>query len=166
MRRLKYTLWIALLFLVQTVIINDLRAFSVRPDIILPFVILSALKEDSFKVSAVLSIVCAVLAGALCGKNFSFAVLFYTYTGAIVFNSKRKSRYMPTLLRYFLWIATAAVISEAISYLILYKSLQWFLKAFILYMIPSVIYTLIASAFLYPVITSTLYKNSTKKHLI
>ena len=122
MRRLKYTLWIALLFLVQTVIINDLRAFSVRPDIILPFVILSALKEDSFKVSAVLSIVCAVLAGALCGKNFSFAVLFYTYTGAIVFNSKRNSRYMPTLLRYFLWIATAAVISEAISYLILYKS--------------------------------------------
>ena len=166
MRRLKHTLWIALLFLVQTVIINDLRAFSVRPDIILPFVVLSALKEDSFKVASVLSVVCAVLAGALCGKNFPFAVLFYTYTGAIVFNTKRRSRYMPTLLRYFLWVGAAALISETVSYLILYKSLQWFLKAFILYMIPSVIYTLITSAILYPIIVSTLYKTGIKKHLI
>lgn len=166
MRTFKYTVWIIVLFLIQTVLINDIRLLSVRPDIILPFVVAVAIREDSFKASTVVSIVCAVLTGALCGKNFSFAVLFYTYLSALVFNLRKSPRYMPELVRFILWVIPGALVSDAVSYLLLYKSLDWFLKAFIVYMIPSAIYTLVAAMVLYPIINATLYKRSAKKQLI
>ena len=166
MRVFKYSVWIAVLFLVQTVLINDIRIYSMCPDIILPFVIVSAIKEDSFKLSTAVGIVCAVISGALCGKNFYFAVLFYTYTSALVFNLRRHPRYMPDFVRYILWVFFASLVSEIISYLILYMSFDWFLKAFILYMLPSALYTLAASLVIYPLANAALYKSNVKRTLI
>lgn len=163
MKIFKYTLWIVVLLLLQTVVVNDIRIMSLRPDIILPFVVISAMREDSFKAATVVSIVCAVLVGALCGRNFSFSVLFYTYLAAIVFNTRRYLRHMPDFVRYIIRVIPAAIISEAVSYLILYMSFDWFLKAFILYMLPSALYTVAVSALLYPVFSITLYGSGDRR---
>lgn len=166
MRVFKYTVWIIMLFLVQTVFINDIRIGALRPDIILPFIVAVSIKEDSFKTATGITIACAFLAGALCGKNFAFAVIFYTYTAAVVFAMRRKPAHMIAFLRYVLWVIIAALLSESISYLILYMSFDWFLKAVILYILPSALYTLLAAIVIYPIINITLYPQGRGKKLL
>lgn len=157
MKIFKYTVWIFLLFLVQTVVLNYIAPFGFRPDLILPFIAAAAIKEDTFKEATVVSIVCAVLAGALSGKNFSFCVLFYTYAGAIIFNMRRHPRYMPDTLRFLIWVFPAALVSESVSYILLYSSIKWFMNAFIFHMLPTAFITTAAGLLIYYLASSTLF---------
>ena len=167
MKIFKYAVWIIVLFLIQTVIANEIQIMSLCPDVILPFLVLTALREDSFKTSTAVAIVCAVMSGALCGRNFTFVVLFYTYVSAIVFNMRKFMGMVPDFMRYLLWTFMAGTVSEIISYLILYMSFKWFLKGLILYMIPAALYTTVIAAVLYPLMRSTLYgQGNGKKQLI
>lgn len=157
MKIFKYAVWIILLFLFQTVVMNYITPFGFRPDLILPFVAAAAIKEDSFKSATIVSIVCAVLAGALNGKNFSFCVLFYTYAGAMIFNMRRHPRYMPDFLRFLMWIIPAALVSEAISYLLLYSSVKWFVSAFIFHMLPAAGMTVLFGMVIYFLVSKTMF---------
>ena len=158
MKAFKYVVWVLLLFLVQTVVMNYITPFGFRADIILPFVIVVAIKEDKFRLSTTVSIVCAAMAGALCGKNFSFCVLFYTYAGALVFNMRKYPAYMPDFVRYILWIVPGAFVSEIISYLLLYASLERFVKTFAFHMLPAALITIVGSLIIYPLANATLYR--------
>ena len=146
-----------MIFLSQTVVLNYIAPFGFRPDLILPFVAAAAIKEDTFKDATVVSIVCAVLAGALSGKNFSFCVLFYTYAGALIFNMRRRPRYMPDTLRFLIWVLPAALISEAVSYLLLYTSTKWFMNAFIFHMLPTAFITTAVGMVIYFLASKTLF---------
>lgn len=157
MKIFKYIVWIFLLFLLQTVVMNYIAPFGFRPDLILPFVAATAIKEDSFKNATIVSIVCAVLAGALSGKNFSFCVLFYTYEGAMIFNMRRRPRYMPDFLRFLMWVVPASLISEIISYLLLYSSVKWFVNAFIFHVLPTAGMTVLFGAVIYFCVSKTLF---------
>ena len=157
MKIFKYVVWIILLFLLQTVVMNYIAPFGFRPDLILSFVAVAAIKEDSFKSATIVSIVCAVLAGALCGKNFSFCVLFYTYAGAIVFNMRRRPRYMPDFLRFLMWVILASLISETVSYLLLYSSVKWFVSAFVFHILPAAGMTALFGALIYFFVSKTMF---------
>ena len=143
--------------MIQTVVLNYIAPYGFRPDLILPFVAVAAIKEDTFKESTVVSVVCAVLAGALLGKNFSFCVLFYTYAGALIFNMRRHPRYMSDALRFLIWVFPAALISEAVSYLLLYKSINWFMSAFIFHMLPTAFITTAVGMAIYFIVSRTLF---------
>ena len=157
MKIFKYVVWIIVLFLLQTVVMNYIAPFGFRPDLILPFIAVSSIKEDSFKSAAIVSIVCAVLAGALCGKNFSFCVLFYTYAGTMIFNMRRRPRYIPDFLRFLMWVIPASIISESISYLLLYSSVKWFVNAFIFHIIPAAVITALSGAVVYFFVSKTIF---------
>ncbi|MDO5398081.1 MAG: hypothetical protein Q4G33_09120 [bacterium] len=157
MKIFKYTVWIFLLFLLQTVVMNYIAPFGFRPDLILPFVAAAAIKEDSFKSATIVSVVCAAAAGALSGKNFSFCVLFYTYAGAMIFNMRRRPRYMPDFLRFLMWVVPTSIISEAVSYLLLYSSVKWFASAFVFHMLPTAGMTALFGAIIYFFVSKTLF---------
>ncbi len=158
MKAFKYTVWIILLFIIQTVVMNYITPLGLHMDIVLPFVIVTAVREDNFRFSTAVSIICAVAAGALCGRNFSFCVLFYTYLGTVVFNMRKQPHYMPDFARCLMWTVPAVLISEIISYLLLYHSFGWLATAFLYRMLPSVVYTIIGMIVLYPLMHLTLYK--------
>lgn len=157
MKVLKYVIWIFLLFLFQTVVLNFIAPFGLRPDLLLPFIVLTAIKEDTSKQSMIISIICAVMMGALSGKNFSFCVLFYTYVGAVVFGMRKNPRYMPEFARFLLWLFPLAAIGEGISYLLLYSSLKWFVKAFLTYILPTSLITTAAGMIIYFLASKTLF---------
>ena len=79
---------------------------------------------------------------------------------------RRKPAHMIAFLRYILWVIIATLLSESISYLILYMSFDWFLKAVILYILPSALYTLLAAIVIYPIINITLYPQGRGKKLL
>ena len=157
MKVLKYVIWIFLLFLLQTVSMNYIAPFGFRPDLILSFVVIVAIKEDTLKNSMLISIVCAVAAGALSGKNFSFCVLFYTYVGAVVFGTRKYPRYVPHLAKIPFWTFVSAIVGESVSYLLLYSSVKWFVKAFFVYILPTAFITTAAGMIIYFIASKTLF---------
>lgn len=159
MRAFKYTVWITVLFLVQTVVMGHISPGGIRADIILPFIAVSAIKENSFRMSTAVTIICAAAAGALCGRNFSLCVLFYTYFGALVFAMRRRPRYMPDFMRYIVWTVPAALISEVLSCLLLYSSLARTGNMFFERALPAAAVTVTAALIIYPLADFALYRN-------
>ena len=157
MKVLKYVIWIFLLFILQTVTLNYIAPFGFRPDLILPFVVIVAIKEDTLKNSMLISIICAVAAGALSGKNFSFCVLFYTYVGAVVFGMRNHPRYVPDLAKIPFWTFISAAVGESVSYLLLYSSVKWFVKAFFVHILPISLITTAVGMVLYFLASKTLF---------
>lgn len=150
MKLFKYTIWIIVMFLIQTVVLGHILPFGIHTDIILPFVAAVAIRERTFKVSMTVSVACAVLAGALCGKNFSFCVLFYTYLGAVVFGTRKYYVYMPERIKYMLWVIAALLLSEFLSFWLLYGFTNWIWTAVVSKILPSVICSVIIAALIYP----------------
>ena len=166
MKAFKYVIWVILLFLVQTAVLHYIVPFGCRADLILPFVVVVAIKEDSFRTASVVSIVCAVMAGALCGKNFSFCVLFYTYIAAAAFMARRFFSYVPGLLHMYIWVLPASVLSEVISFLLLYSSTKWLHGAFINHMIPAAFFTQIGAAIVYLIASAVLFRRKRGRGLL
>lgn len=165
MRNLKIIVWIVLLFLVQTVLVNYIKIAGARPDLILPFVLCVALMEDSFKRSVTISVVCAVLAASLCGRNFTLALLFYTYMSIIVFNMRTHPRYMPDFAKYMIYMFIGSVVLEGLSYIMLYSGVSGFGIVFLRVLVFTVLYDIAAALVIYPIVRKTVYK-SKKKQLI
>jgi len=140
--------------------------FGCRADLVLPFVVVVAIKEDTFRVTTIVSIVCAVLAGTLCGKNFSFCVLFYTYVGTAAFMARRYFSYVPDFLHMYIWVLPASVLSEVISFLLLYSSTKWLHGAFINHMIPAAFFTQIGAAIVFLIASATLFRRKRGRGLL
>lgn len=163
MKILKYAVWIVLIFLFQTVVANEIQIMAICPNFVLPFVVLVTVKEDDFWALTAVSIVCAVMAGALCAKSFFFDVLFYTYLSALVFNLRKRMRMMPDFMRYIIWILPAVAVSEIVGGMMTFTSFDIFNA----YLILAVVYTFGAALLLYPIASPLLYgQNKVKKQLI
>lgn len=163
MKILKYAVWIAIIFLFQTVIANEIQIMSVFPNVVLPFVVLVSVKEDDFRILTAVSVICAVISGALCAKSFCFDVLFYTYLSAFIFNLRKRTGRMPDFMRYIIWILPSALISEIAGGMLLSMSV-YILN---IYSIGAVCYTFCAALIMYPIASPLIYgRNKVKKQLI
>lgn len=163
MKILKYAVWIAVIFLFQTVVANEIKIMAIVPNVVLPFVVLVAVKEDDFWALTAVSAVCAVMAGALCAKSFFFEVLFYTYLSALVFNLRKRMRRMPDFMRYIIWILPSAAITEIAGGMMTFTSFD----IFNVYPVLAVLYTFAMALLLYPIASPLLYgRNKVKKQLI
>lgn len=166
MRKVKFIIWMLVIFLLQTVCANYFQINTVKPDFVLGFVICVVVMEDSFKTAMLISVLSGVLAGALCGRNFTFMVLLYTYSSVILFRLRKTPRYLNDIWKVLGYTAIITIIEEVISYLILYYSVAWFTEAFFTRMLPAVVYNVIVVLIMYLPAKKTLFKSDGKKKLL
>lgn len=111
MRNFKIFLWIFVIFLVQTVVLSPIHIFGAVPSAVLAFVMCVAILENEFRTAVIISGICAVVMGAIGGRNFTEITLFYAYSSIIVFAARnvrdmsvifRKRLYGPLLCRQYL----------------------------------------------------------------
>ena len=105
MRNFKIFLWIFVIFLVQTVVLSPIHIFGAVPSAVLAFVMCVAILENEFRTAVIISGICAVVMGAIGGRNFTEITLFYAYSSIIVRDMSvifRKRLYGPLLCRQYL----------------------------------------------------------------
>ena len=94
MRNFKIFLWIFVIFLVQTVVLSPIHIFGAVPSAVLAFVMCVAILENEFRTAVIISGICAVVMGAIGGRNFTEITLFYAYSSIIVFAARKRPRYV------------------------------------------------------------------------
>lgn len=161
MKTFKYSIWIFVLFLVQTVVMGHIMPFGLKADLVLAFVTVTAVREDSCRASTAVAVICAVMAAALSGRNFYFCLLFYTYLGLFTFAMRRRPRHLPPFWRYAAWIAPSAVVSEIICGAIGMPSASLAETVFIR-LLPAAAYTVVCAVLIYPIASATLFKAERK----
>ena len=70
MRNFKIFLWIFVIFLVQTVVLSPIHIFGAVPSAVLAFVMCVAILENEFRTAVIISGICAVVMGAIGGRNY------------------------------------------------------------------------------------------------
>ena len=166
MRNVKLVIWFFIIFILQTVAANYLKVQGVRPDFVLGFAMCIVVMENSFNAAMFMGILCGVLTGALCGKNFPCSVLVYTYSFIILLKLRKKAVNLPDIWKVLGYTAIITLIGETVSYLILYYSITYFTEAFLEMIIPAAIYNVVVALIIYPIAKRSLFKTEAKKKLI
>lgn len=162
MRNFKTAVWIFVMFLVQTVLMNYVKTAGARPDLVLPFIICAALMEDSFNRAMTVSGICALMAASLCGRNFNLALVFYMAAALFAFGLRNRPRYVPDFAKYIVCAVLGGAVLEALSYLLLYKGVgNLGVNAVAVYAV-TVVYDALAALILYPILRKTVYKPKTR----
>lgn len=165
MKNIKMAVWVFLLFIVQTVLINYIKIAGARPDLVLPFIVCVALMEDSYRSAMTVSLICAAAAASLCGRNFTLSLLFYAYTAVAVFNTR--PRRLPDFVKYLFYVLFGSLFLETASYIMLYSSFGGFAGAFVKTVIPVAVYDMAGALVMYPFMRRVVYgKNLKRKRLI
>ena len=103
MRNFKIFLWIFVIFLVQTVVLSPIHIFGAVPSAVLAFVMCVAILENEFRTAVIISGICAVVMGAIGGRNFTEITLFYAYSSIIVFAARKRPRYVGNFPKTIVW---------------------------------------------------------------
>ena len=146
MRNFKIFLWIFVIFLVQTVVLSPIHIFGAVPSAVLAFVMCVAILENEFRTAVIISGICAVVMGAIGGRNFTEITLFYAYSSIIVFAARKRPRYVGNFPKTIVWtFIMSAIFSDAL---------------------PTAVFNTVIAVILYPILKKTLYKEEKKKKLL
>ena len=118
MRNFKIFLWIFVIFLVQTVVLSPIHIFGAVPSAVLAFVMCVAILENEFRTAVIISGICAVVMGAIGGRNFTEITLFYAYSSIIVFAARKRPRYVGNFPKTIVWTFIMSAILEILLFVI------------------------------------------------
>ncbi len=164
MKNFKIFLWIFVIFLIQTVLLGHLHLFGAAPSIVLAYVVCVTIMENEFRTFAAVSIICAAVMGALCGRDFIITTLFYVYSSLIIFALRKKPLYLSNAVKAAVWTAAASAVLELL-YLLPGGStlgLHYILHS----VVPTVVFNTVLVLVLYPILKKTMYKEEKTKLLI
>ena len=171
MRNFKIFLWIFVIFLVQTVVLSPIHIFGAVPSAVLAFVMCVAILENEFRTAVIISGICAVVMGAIGGRNFTEITLFYAYSSIIVFAARKRPRYVgnfPNLALPSLLVTFLNFIMSAILEILLFVIREMTLDVSVIFSdaLPTAVFNTVIAVILYPILKKTLYKEEKKKKLL
>ncbi|MDD6483124.1 MAG: hypothetical protein PUF72_00915 [Clostridiales bacterium] len=164
MKNVKLGVWIFILAIIDTTVLNYARVMGAVPSLLFAFIVSAALLEDTFTASAVITMLCAAAAGALGGRSFAVVFILYSLCGIWVFNIRNKPRYTKNIIKALVHTALWGVISEAILYFTVLFNFN--LREIIASAVYPALYDMIAVLIIYPLLEASVYKNSASKKLI
>ena len=164
MRKLKVFLWMFIIFLIQTVIVSRIRFYGAVPSIVMAYAVSVMLLEEEFNSAASTAVLCAVSAGALCGRNFYVMTLYIFFVSLIVFALRRKPLYIAGFLKAIFY---TFVFSGALEILFFAMTNMTVTTDMLLYdaLTTAAVNTVFVIA-TYPLLKRTMYKKEEKKLLI
>lgn len=164
MRNFKIFLWIFVVFLIQTVILSSVHIFGAVPSVVLVFIMCVAVLENEFRTAIVINGICAVVMGALGGRNFTEITLFYAYSSIIVFSARKRPRYVGNFPKTIVWTFIMSAILEILLFIIREMTID--VSVLLNDALPTAVFNTIIALILYSILKKTLYKEEKKKLLI
>ena len=164
MRNFKIFLWIFVIFLVQTVVLSPIHIFGAVPSAVLAFVMCVAILENEFRTAVIISGICAVVMGAIGGRNFTEITLFYAYSSIIVFAARKRPRYVGNFPKTIVWTFIMSAILEILLFVIREMTLD--VSVIFSDALPTAVFNTVIAVILYPILKKTLYKEEKKKKLL
>ena len=137
MRNFKIFLWIFVIFLVQTVVLSPIHIFGAVPSAVLAFVMCVAILENEFRTAVIISGICAVVMGAIGGRNFPKTIVWTFIMSAIL-------EILLFVIRE-MTLDVSVIFSDAL---------------------PTAVFNTVIAVILYPILKKTLYKEEKKKKLL
>lgn len=164
MRNFKTILWLVIIFLLQTVVLSRVHFMGAVVSLVLPYIICVTMLENEFRRAVSVSVVCALAAGALCGRNFAVTVLFYVYAPMLIFVIRDKPLYIHQFFKTLFWTFISSGVLEIIYYAVRNMSLN---AGMLLYnALPTAVINTLFVLLVYPLLKKTMYKEKKKKLLI
>ena len=160
MRNFKIFLWIFVIFLVQTVVLSPIHIFGAVPSAVLAFVMCVAILENEFRTAVIISGICAVVMGAIGGRNFTEITLFYAYSSIIVFAARKRPRYVGNFPKTIVWTFIMSAILEILLFVIREMTLD--VSVIFSDALPTAVFNTVIAVILYPILKKTLYKEEKK----
>ena len=164
MRNFKIGVWIFCIFIVQTVILSGIHVFNAVPSLALPFVVCAALMEEDVVTTAVVSGICALIAGAFTGRSYIVTVLCIFYASVLVFVLKSKPLYVHRAVKAFVWTFILSGVMETIFRFIDVGSVT--VDILLYSALPYAAINTLFVIIIYPLLKRTMYKEDKEKLLI
>ena len=165
MKIFKTIVWIAILFILESVFVNIIDIRGAVPDLLTVFAAAYAARERRLTTSAYVIIVCGVLTGSIVGRSFPISVLEAAFAGTAMFVLKDRIRFVPV------WLKNAAVmlVTAAAAGFAEYFAACGFGDVFgaLAGVLSYTAYTLAAALIIYPIVTrSVFYEKEGSKLLV
>lgn len=164
MRIVKLTVWLVLLYVIQTVFTNLIKINGVAPELMLVFAVVYAFYERSFVSASYTAIICGMLAGCFLANSFPLAVIITGIFGMIAFYAKNALKFVPGIVRCIAVTAAAAFLLGAAHCFIAFKEIDMY--SFVTEIIPYTIYTTAVVIVMYPLIGRVFFKEKDEKKLL
>ncbi len=162
MRVVKLTLWIAILYILQTVFCGVISVNGTVADLMLVFCLAYAFMERSVSSAALVIIICSVLNGSAVGRIFPVVTAVTAFGGIVSYSFYNYLRFIPSFLRFLIVLIPVSFVMSVIETIIAYRGIENVLAI----AIPYIIYTAAASAIIYPLLYKTMFKNDESKRFI
>ncbi len=105
---LKKFIWVYAAYLVQTLILNEIKIFGCSPDIISVALVIFAV-SDGYMLSAALGSFAGVLMDALSGKLFGISTLIFMYFAlSVSLLTDKKSENSPVIVSFIYFVSISA----------------------------------------------------------
>lgn len=166
MKKFKLFVWAVILIIFQTVFAHYIRIFDTSPLFILPTVIVIMFMEDEFSNAMIIAAIGSVCAGVFTGRNFFISIIIVMLFSIIIFSCRARLRYMPEIWKVVLWTGIVTFIWETLSYLCLYHTLSGYISMLVPHVLVSIIYNIVISCIIYPLIKKTIYGYKEKRRNI
>ena len=164
MKTVKLTVWLVLLYVIQTVFINLIKINGVAPELILVFAVVYAFYERSFVFASYTAIICGMLAGCLMANSFPLSVIIIGIFGVIAFYAKNTLKFIPGIVRCIAVTALASFLFIASHCFITFKSIG--MNSLFTEIFPYTIYTTAIVIAMYPFIGRVFFKEKDEKKLL
>lgn len=161
MRKFKVFLWIFIIFLLQTTVFSRIHIFLGLPSVIPAYVISVALLDDDFDAVAVITIVCAFLSGALCGREFTVMTLYIVFTSFFIFSFKHKPRYMGMFPKALFYVFILSGVFEIMYFFM--RNMTVTVQMLLWGALPTAIVNTLLCVILFPILKRTMYRAEEKK---
>lgn len=164
MRKFKVFLWIMILFLLQTTALARIHIFQAVPFIIMPYAVCVAILDDDFDVAAIIGIVCAVLAGSLCGREFTVVTLFMVFAVLIVNGFRNRPAYISGFFKSVFWTFLLSGVFEIVCYAV--ENINLTVHMLLFDALPTAVINTLMCVIIYPLLKKIMYKKEEKKLLL
>lgn len=155
MRIAKITIWIFVLFIIQTVFGRVISICGLVPDMLLAFSVIFAAKSNNSAEYMSVIPVCSVLDGVLPGRVFAAVVMLVCIISLIAGGAAMRLRYIHVFIKTMFIIAAGAFALAAAEYYISLSVLD--IKGILYSVAPYAAYTLAVGCIMYPIMTRTLF---------
>ena len=164
MGKIAAAIWVAVLFILNSVFVQVISINGSCADLLLAFLVVYAFMKRRFSAVSYMTIICALLNGAITGRVFLAVTMVTGAAGMIAYNSSNYLRFIHEGVRIAGVGFVMSFICEILEHFFAYHTLS--ATAVFGYALPDAIYTAIVSWIIYLIVKKTSFKNEDKQLLM
>lgn len=164
MGKIATAVWIFALYIIQNVFLHTVSVNGSLPDLILAFLVVYAFMKRRFSTVAYVTVICAVLNGAVTGRIFTVVTMLTGIAGMISYVASGYMRYIPELVRIQILGFVMSFMTVAFEFLLTHQTLLG--MAVLSHALADSVYTVIVVSIIYLIVKKTSFKNEGKQLLM